>query len=64
MFDICSTDGASKIDNSTLYVQGTALFKRSPLEVKNLDMFAYINSKFVYAERHTRRMVENMYTDM
>lgn len=34
------------------------------LSTSNLDMFAYINSKFVYVEKHVRTQMKNLYRDV
>jgi len=30
----------------------------------NLDMFTYVNSKFVYVERHIRNQIATLYQDI
>ena len=37
------------------------LFRVKPIIPTNIDMFAYVNSKFVYTERHIRTQMENLY---
>ncbi|XP_048512599.1 uncharacterized protein LOC125501329 [Athalia rosae] len=37
---------------------------RRKLAVENLDMFAYVNSKFVYVERHVRTQMNQLYKDI
>lgn len=37
---------------------------RSKVVVTNLDMFTYINSKFVYVERHMRNQITSLYHDI
>lgn len=37
-------------------------FKKTPTE--NLDIFAYVNSKFVFVERHIKRQMKNLYKDI
>jgi hypothetical protein len=39
-------------------------YKKSSTNVMNLDMFTYINSKFVYLERHIKQQMNSMYTDL
>ena len=34
------------------------------LSVTNLDIYAYINSKFVFVERHIREQMKNLYRDV
>lgn len=36
----------------------------SKIDVSNMDIFAYINSKFVYVERHLRTQVQQLYYDV
>lgn len=65
--EICSTYGL-KTEHPRLfivqYVQGHALFKKKEVNTKNLDMFTYINSKFVYTEKHIRGEMERLYLDL
>lgn len=35
-----------------------------PIVVENLDIFTYVNSKFVYVEKHIRTQVTTMYRDI
>ncbi|EZA48478.1 hypothetical protein X777_13776, partial [Ooceraea biroi] len=42
---------------------GVALFKR-PRRVNNLDIFAYINSKFVYVERYISTQINQLYRNI
>lgn len=39
-------------------------FKRRTISSQNLDLFTYINSKFVYTERHIRSQVEQLYANL
>ena len=32
--------------------------------VSNLDIFAYVNSKFVYVEKHIRSQMKQLYNDV
>ena len=41
-----------------------SLFKRKPKSVHNLDIFAYVNSKFVYIEKHIRTQMKDLYRDL
>lgn len=45
-------------------LQGGFYFKKQPVEVKNLDLFTYINSKFVYTERHIRKQITALHKDI
>lgn len=47
------------------------IFKTSPgmatfntVRVANLDIFTYINSKFVYVEKHIRTQINQLYRDI
>lgn len=42
---------------------GVALFEK-PTQVTNLDIFAYMNSKFVYVERHIRSQLNQLYRNL
>lgn len=39
-------------------------FKIRSVTPRNIDLFAYVNSKFVYTERHIRNQVMNLYNDI
>lgn len=39
-------------------------FKAKGVSAKNIDLFSYMNSKFVYTERHIRSQVVNLYNDI
>lgn len=41
-------------------VRGTVVFKRQT-RTSNLDIFAYMNSKFVYVEKHIRTQINQLY---
>ena len=43
--------------------KGTTIFQRQPRD-KNIDIFAYMNSKFVYVERHIRTEIAKLYNDV
>lgn len=65
--DICSSFGL-QTEHPRLfivpYIHKSKTFRKKPIIAQNLDMFTYINSKFVYAERHIRNELNGMYTDM
>lgn len=44
--------------------KGNIFKAMSKTTVTNLDMFAYINSKFVYVERHIRNQITTLYQDI
>ena len=41
----------------------STLLNKKPL-VQNMDLFTYINSKFVYIDRHIRNEVNKLYHDV
>ena len=44
--------------------QDRAFRVRSRISVNNLDIFAYVNSKFVYVEKHIRTQLTRLYRDI
>lgn len=40
------------------------LFKKRPITSGNSDLFTYMNSKFVYLEKHLSRQMKDMYADL
>lgn len=38
--------------------------KKDALSIANLDLFAYVNSKFVYVEKYIRKQIKQMYNDI
>lgn len=65
--DLCSSFG-HQTEHPRLfivpYVQKSKAFSKKQVLTKNLDMFAYINSKFVYSERHIRNELNTIYIDV
>ena len=43
---------------------GEIVTNKRQISVENLDIFAYVNSKFVYVERHIRTQINQLYTDI
>ncbi len=43
---------------------GDKPFTRTIKSAKNMDMFTYVNSKFVHVERHLRSSIESLYKDV
>ncbi|XP_066588107.1 uncharacterized protein [Prorops nasuta] len=43
---------------------GNTFPKSRDMSVENMDLFTYINSKFIYVERHIRNQVNSLYTDI
>lgn len=37
---------------------------QKPIDVSNLDIFSYVNSKFVYVEKHISTQIKTMYRDI
>ncbi|CAK9824012.1 Retrovirus-related Pol polyprotein from transposon 297 [Anthophora retusa] len=37
---------------------------RTPIAINNLDIFAYVNSKFVYVEKHLKTQIIQLYRDV
>ncbi|XP_071653598.1 uncharacterized protein [Temnothorax longispinosus] len=44
--------------------KGDSFARKRPLAIENIDIFAYVNSKFVYVERHIRTQMNRLYTDV
>ncbi|KMQ84581.1 hypothetical protein RF55_17519 [Lasius niger] len=44
-------------------VLGTVIFKKQS-RISNLDIFTYMNSKFVYVEKHIRTQISQLYHDI
>ena len=44
--------------------RGRTFKSRSRVSVKDLDMFAYVNSKFVYVEKHIKLQLTRLYKDL
>lgn len=44
--------------------RGRTFKSRSRISVNNLDMFAYVNSKFVYVEKHIKLQLTRLYRDL
>jgi len=42
---------------------GLFFFQKSHVEVENMDLFAYVNSKFVYVEHHLKTQMKSLYTN-
>lgn len=38
--------------------------KKKQIDTSNLDIFTYVNSKFVYVEKHIRTQMKNLYADI
>ena len=41
-----------------------SLFSKAPSSEHNLDIFAYVNSKFVYVEKHIRIQMKDLHLDL
>lgn len=44
--------------------RGNPFIRKELIAVNNLDIFAYVNSKFVYVEKHIRTQMKQMYRDI
>ncbi|XP_070518973.1 uncharacterized protein [Cardiocondyla obscurior] len=44
--------------------KGDSFAQKRPLSVENLDIFTYVNSKFVYVEKHIRSQMNSLYRDV
>ncbi|XP_047370478.1 uncharacterized protein LOC124957491 [Vespa velutina] len=44
--------------------KGRTFASKAKLSVENLDLFAYVNSKFVYLEKHIRTQMTALYSDV
>jgi hypothetical protein len=44
--------------------KGNTFISKRKTAVENLDIFTYVNSKFVYVERHVRRQMTALYHDI
>jgi len=44
--------------------KGNTFKTKSKTAVTNLDMFTYVNSKFIYVERHVRNQLTSLYRDI
>jgi hypothetical protein len=42
----------------------TYVFKKRPLTSSNLDMLTYVNSKFIFLERHIRTQMETLHKEI
>ncbi|XP_076660708.1 uncharacterized protein LOC143364080 [Halictus rubicundus] len=45
-------------------IKGRTFIGERKMRVENLDIFTYINSKFVYIEKHIKSQVNNLYKNM
>ena len=43
---------------------GGSVFNHDKLSVQNMDIFTYVNSKFIYVERHIRKQMKDIYLDL
>ncbi|XP_047370458.1 uncharacterized protein LOC124957434 [Vespa velutina] len=55
-------------EHSKLFIletqKGRTFASKAKLSVENLDLFAYVNSKFVYLEKHIRTQMTALYSDV
>ena len=45
-------------------VKGVSFVKPEKIAISNLDIFAYVNSKFVYIEKYVRSQIGYLYQDV
>lgn len=61
---ICHLSQVYQTEHPKLLIQESRqdyfYFKKQSIDVKNMDMFLYINSKFVYVERHIRTQLMSL----
>lgn len=43
---------------------GRAFKSRSRISIDNLDIFSYVNSKFIYVEKHLKTQLTQLYCDV
>lgn len=57
-----------KTEHPKLFIMKTtrteAVIRKKPVAVENLDIFAYVNSKFIYVEKHIRAEMKRLYRDV
>ena len=44
--------------------KGDSFGNKKPIAVENLDIFTYVNSKFIYVEKHLRSQLNQLYHDV
>ncbi|XP_057319183.1 uncharacterized protein LOC130664100 [Microplitis mediator] len=62
--DLCGFRVISTEHPKLFIVEGGGAPNDGKVKVDNMDIFTYINSKFVYVERHIRLQMENLYHDI
>lgn len=45
-------------------IKGVSFVNRKRVSIDNLDIFAYINSKFVFVEKHIKNQINRLYEDV
>lgn len=57
-----------RTEHPKLYIletqKGRTFTGKKPIAVNNLDIFSYMNSKFIYVEKHIRTQIESLYRDV
>lgn len=66
--DLCSSIGL-QTEHPRLFIlpfipNRTKTFRKQLLAVKNIDLIVYINSKFIWTERHIRKELNTIYIDV
>ncbi|XP_043277259.1 uncharacterized protein [Venturia canescens] len=57
-----------RTEHPKLYIletqKGRTFAQKKQIPVNNLDIFSYMNSKFIYVEKHIRTQIQNLYRDV
>lgn len=57
-----------RTEHPKLYIletqKGRTFAEKKQITVNNLDIFSYMNSKFIYVEKHIRNQIQNLYRDV
>lgn len=57
-----------RTEHPKLYIletqKGKTFASKKQISVNNLDIFSYMNSKFIYVEKHIRNQMQNLYKDV
>ena len=61
-YSLIKTEHPKLLIFETTYGESFAIAKK--VSVSNLDIFAYVNSKFVYVEKHIRAQIKLLYRDV
>ncbi|XP_043285291.1 uncharacterized protein [Venturia canescens] len=57
-----------RTEHPKLYIlettRGRTFASKTKISVSNLDIFSYVNSKFIYVEKHVRSQIQGLYQDV